>query len=106
MDELKAKWTAMSLPTKILTVLGFPLVLLLLGLRVAGTISQMVNTKARTETDEEAKKLATERAALDQQTAKSEGRLEEIQSAESEALKDAKNEKPNNFFNDRFSNPK
>ena len=106
MEELKAKWDAMSLPMKVLTIIGLPLVLILVVLRAGGTIAGIANTKARNETDEQEKKLRSDKTELDIQTAKVEGHLEATQEAKAEALKDAKNEDPSDFFNHRFDDSK
>jgi len=106
MDSLVARWKALSLPLKILTILGLPIVLAVLFVQMGSKISSMSNSKERKKTDEKDKKLNQEKIQLEEKISRSEGKLEQIESDKQQALKDAKNEDPTNFFNRHYPDDK
>ena len=103
--ELKAKWEALTLPMKLLAVLGAPLILGYIILRIVSTISGFLNDRSRSKTDVEATKLNEQAQQINQDIAHEQGALATTQDQEKEALDAAKKDDPNNFFNSRFNDP-
>ena len=103
--ELKAKWEALSLPMKILAIIGAPLILGYFILRAVSSVSSFFNDKARAKTDEQATKLNQQAQAINQDIAHEEGVIQTTEEQKKEAVDAAKKDDTNSFFNNRFNDP-
>jgi predicted Holliday junction resolvase-like endonuclease len=100
-EEIKAKWASLGFWGKLLFILGIPLFLVMLLLKGIGSMTSIFEKKKREEVDQKSKEFDEAKAKTDQEIARSEGRLEEIQKQKEKAVKDASEQDPVDFHNRR-----
>lgn len=103
-QNLVARFKLLSWPYRILSIIGLPLILLFLVFKVISAISAARYDRKFNETRDKSKQLDDEIKNSEVQTAREEGRVEELENQRREALKESRNDDPASFFNNRDNN--
>lgn len=105
MDELKLKWSQLSLIGKIGLIVALPLLLILLCLKPEQSLSALLDQINRKKVDDKSNELDQQKAQTDQSIAHEEGKIEQIKQDESQAVQNANTQDPVDFINNRFKPP-
>ena len=101
MDSLTTRWNSLSLPMKALTLLGLPLVLAFLIFEAWGKVSSLEENSDRKAVDEKSKQISVAQAQTTLDTAKEEGKLEQLEADKAKDVQNADTQDPASFYNDR-----
>jgi hypothetical protein len=101
MESLIARWQALSLPLKALTIVGFPFVIAFLIFEAWGEISHLTEDSKRKTVDQESKLITEAQTQTNIQTAQEEGKLGQLKADKERAVQNADSQDPASFYNNR-----
>lgn len=100
-QQLKDKWPGLSFVEKLVAVLAIPVGLLLLILKVWGSVNSNAEDKLNKETDAKVSALAVKEAAADVEIARHEGTVAQVKADEQKAVADAQAQDAEEFYKNR-----
>lgn len=101
LNELKAKFSQMTLLQKLAAIILLPLTLIGLLLKAKSAIDGLLEDGKRKQVDQKDKELQSKIDQAERQAAKEQGRLEALQEAKKEAVKASESDDPVSFHNSR-----
>lgn len=99
LEEIKIKFSQMSLLQKIMAIILLPLTIIALLMKAKNAIDNLIEDRKRKQVDQKDQELQAKIEQTEKQVSKEEGKLESLQEAKQEAVKESESQDPVSFHN-------